>query len=121
MKKLILNPVIVAIALLAYFSFGVALPVMASPVQSKIDREAYQNYIESILVKADVSDKKIQAFRDNFNGLSNKDIMALASMIDAYKASGDSTGETLMEALGVAVLAVLILLSISASAVGTSS
>ncbi|MCK5708008.1 MAG: hypothetical protein KAI43_10180 [Candidatus Aureabacteria bacterium] len=120
MKKLILNPVIVAMTLFAYLSIGVALPVMASPVQSKIDREAYQNYIEGILVKADVSYKEIQAFRENFNGLSNKDIMALASTIDAYKASG-STGESIMEALGIAVLAVLILLSISASAVGTSS
>lgn len=118
MKKLILNPVTVAITMLAYFSFVVALPVMAAPVQSKIDREAYQNYLEGILIQADVSDKEMQAFRDNFNGLSNKDIMALVSMIDTYKASG--TGETFMDALGVAVLAVLILLSISVSAVGMS-
>ena len=110
MKRTIVNPSTVFITLFAYFLVGITFPVVAAPIQSKIEvnKQEFLQVFEKELAKTGLSQQEIQ---QRFQGLTNKDIIALYS---GLKADVAGSGDPVFEALGVILLLILLSASIAA-------
>ncbi|MCK5708048.1 MAG: hypothetical protein KAI43_10380 [Candidatus Aureabacteria bacterium] len=112
MKRIIVNPGTVFITLFAYFIVGITIPVAGAPIQSKVEvnKQEFLQVFEKDLAKTGLSQQEIQ---QRFQGLTNKDIIALYS---GLKADTAGSGDPALEALGMLLVLLLISASIGALA-----
>ncbi|MCK5708007.1 MAG: hypothetical protein KAI43_10175 [Candidatus Aureabacteria bacterium] len=118
MKKIVLNPVTIAVTLLAYSLVSFSSPLLASPIPSKINRDNAISYLEKDLVKAGLTEQEIQ---QKFQGLTNKDIVALYHNFKAIKAGGSNSDDAVMGGIIIACCLVLLLASLAAAAESNNS